>query len=437
MSDLAISVKNLEKVYRLYDKPVDRLKESLSITHKQYHREHYALSNINFDVKKGETIGIIGTNGSGKSTLLKIITGVLNATKGNVEIKGRVSALLELGAGFNPEFTGIENIYLNGTMMGYTKEEISQRVESIVEFADIGEFVNQPVKTYSSGMFARLAFAVAINIDPDILIVDEALSVGDIFFQNKCFKKFEELQKKDTTILFVSHDMSSIKQMCSRVLWIEKGKQIAFDDKEVVCGMYLNEQISSMNKENKGMIKDTNGECKLTVSNEKKSYPRISMQNNSILSKDAEIISFFITDQENVITNQLDIGKEYNVHLVMKSNVDISNLILGFNFENNKGISIVGTNTYISKVDLNCKQGDIMECIFRFKLPKLMKGEYIFDAAIARGTQEVHTNISWVRGCYKVEINNEGYNISLLDVDSEVDIKKIEEDNIIIYENIG
>lgn len=201
MSEVAIRVDDVSKLYKLYDKPSDRLKESLGLTRKKLYKEHYALHNVSFDVKRGETVGIIGTNGSGKSTILKIITGVLNPSGGHVEIDGRISALLELGAGFNMEYTGIENIYLNGTMIGFSREEIDAKMQDILDFADIGDFVHQPVKTYSSGMFVRLAFAVAINIDPEILIVDEALSVGDVFFQAKCYKKFEDFKKMGKTIL--------------------------------------------------------------------------------------------------------------------------------------------------------------------------------------------------------------------------------------------
>ena len=201
MSDIAIKVDKVSKVYRLYDRQRDRLKDALNLTKKQCYREHFALDKLDFEIKKGETVGIIGTNGSGKSTILKIITGVLNPTDGEVTVDGRISALLELGAGFNMEYTGIENVYLNGTMIGFTKEEIDERLQDILDFADIGDFVNQPVKTYSSGMFVRLAFAVAINIDPEILIVDEALSVGDVFFQSKCYHKFEEFKKMGKTIL--------------------------------------------------------------------------------------------------------------------------------------------------------------------------------------------------------------------------------------------
>ena len=195
MAEIAISVEHLDKMYKLYDKPMDRLKESLGLTRKKKYREHYALRDVSFDVHRGETVGIIGTNGSGKSTILKIITGVLNPTAGEVRVNGRISALLELGAGFNMEYSGLENVYLNGTMIGFSKEEIDAKLDAILSFADIGDFIHQPVKTYSSGMFVRLAFAVAINIDPEILIVDEALSVGDVFFQAKCYRKFEEFKK--------------------------------------------------------------------------------------------------------------------------------------------------------------------------------------------------------------------------------------------------
>lgn len=193
LKNSAISVKDVTKIYRLYEKPIDRLKEAMSITHKNYHRDFYALNGISFDVNKGETVGIIGTNGSGKSTILKIITGVLTPTTGEVEVDGVISALLELGAGFNMDYTGIENIFMNGTMMGFSRKEMEAKLQDILEFADIGDFVYQPVKTYSSGMFVRLAFALAINVEPEILIVDEALSVGDVFFQAKCYRRMEEI----------------------------------------------------------------------------------------------------------------------------------------------------------------------------------------------------------------------------------------------------
>lgn len=235
-----IRISNVTKTYNLYDKPADRLKEALSVTKKIYHREHHALNNVTLEIRKGESVGIVGTNGAGKSTLLKMITGVLKPTKGTIAVNGKISALLELGAGFNMEYTGIQNIYLNGTMMGYKKEEIKQRVPAIVEFADIGSFVEQPVKTYSSGMFARLAFAVAINVEPEILIVDEALSVGDTRFQVKCIDKMKELKEKGTTILFVSHATEQIKRFCSRAIWMEHGAVKMDGESSQIVDVYEN-----------------------------------------------------------------------------------------------------------------------------------------------------------------------------------------------------
>lgn len=239
MNDAIIKIENLSKVYKLYDKPIDRLKEALCLTKKNYHNEYYALNNISFNIEKGEILGILGTNGSGKSTLLKIITGVLSPSEGEITTNGSISALLELGAGFNPEYTGTENIYLYGTMMGKSREEIDSEVKGILDFADIGDFIYQPVKTYSSGMFARLAFSVAINVNPDILIVDEILSVGDQKFQIKCLKKMKEMMNNGTTVLFVAHDITVIKRFCTKVVWLDKGKVIDIGDVDRITDNYM------------------------------------------------------------------------------------------------------------------------------------------------------------------------------------------------------
>jgi len=234
-SQNVIEVHNLTKVYHLYDKPQDRLKEALNPFGKKYHHDFYALHDVSLSIKKGETVGIIGKNGAGKSTLLKIITGVLTPSNGEVKVDGKIASLLELGAGFNPEMTGYENIYLNGTLMGFSTEEIDEKIDAILEFAGIGEFIHQPVKMYSSGMFARLAFSVSINVEPDILIVDEALSVGDIAFQMKCFKKFQEFQEEGRTILFVTHALDTVIRYCNRGLVIDQGRVVVDSDaKEAV-----------------------------------------------------------------------------------------------------------------------------------------------------------------------------------------------------------
>ena len=256
MNNIAIKVNHLSKVYKLYGKPIDRLKESLHPLRKRYHKEFYALNDVSFEIKKGETVGIIGKNGAGKSTLLKIITGVLTPSSGHVHVNGRIASLLELGAGFNPEYTGIENIYLQGTLMGYSKEEMDVKIDEILAFADIGDFVYQPVKSYSSGMFARLAFSVAINVDPDILIVDEALSVGDMLFQVKCINRMKVMMERGITVLFVSHDTHSIKTLCKKAIWIENGCLKEYGDAGIVSNKYIENQhldINSCLNEEKGV----------------------------------------------------------------------------------------------------------------------------------------------------------------------------------------
>jgi len=247
-SDIAIRVDNLSKAYKLYDNPVDRLKESIHPFRKKYHRDFYALNNIAFEVKKGESVGIIGKNGSGKSTLLKILTGVLTPTTGRVTVNGKVSSLLELGAGFNFEMTGIENVYFNGTVMGFSKQEMDAKLDVILSFADIGDFIYQPVRTYSSGMFIRLAFAAAISIDPEILIVDEALAVGDMAFQTKCLLKIQDLRKSGVTIVLVSHDTMQVNRVCNRAILLDKGDIKRMGNSEEVVEQYIAENTVQQNQ---------------------------------------------------------------------------------------------------------------------------------------------------------------------------------------------
>lgn len=262
--DTIISIDHISKVYSLYEKPVDRMKEALSIRRKKYHNDHVVLDDFNLKIKRGESVGIVGRNGAGKSTLLKMITGVVTPTSGTITTNGKIAALLELGAGFNGEYTGRKNIYLNGRMMGYTHAQMDQRVDSIIEFADIGDFIDQPVKTYSSGMFARLAFAVSINVEPDILIVDEVLSVGDTRFQIKCIQKMKELKEKGTTILFVSHAIEQIKQFCGRAIWMKDGKIELDGEASEVVDIYESymktgldvKELLNIKEENNGKLPD-------------------------------------------------------------------------------------------------------------------------------------------------------------------------------------
>lgn len=237
--ECVIKVDHVSKVYKIYDDPKDRFKEAMGIGKKQYHKDYYALRDLSFYVGRGQIVGIVGRNGSGKSTILKILTGVLNQSSGNIELNGKVAALLELGTGFNMEYSGMKNIYLNAAMMRVSKEEIEKKIPEILAFADIGDYIHQPVKTYSSGMFVRLAFAVAINVDPDILIVDEALAVGDARFQLKCMDKFTEFVERGKTILFVTHDVNSVKRFCNRAIWLDRGKLIMDGNTDEVTDHYL------------------------------------------------------------------------------------------------------------------------------------------------------------------------------------------------------
>ena len=360
-TETVISINHVSKVYKLFEKPMDRLKESLSLTHKNYHTDHFALEDISLEVHKGECVGIIGTNGSGKSTLLKIVTGVLNPTSGNVELKGRVSAILELGAGFNMEYTGIENIFLNGTMLGYTEEEMKAKLDDIIAFAEIGDFINQPVKTYSSGMFARLAFAVAINVDPDILIVDEALSVGDIFFQSKCYRKFNDLKEAGKTILFVSHDMGSVIKYCERCLLINKGKQVMVGKSSEAVDVYkkiLANQYDDETKEEEETEESaeqteerTEADASGAVSAEKpkKGLWRERLIANAQLveygDKAAEIVDFAIIDHKGMIPSSVDKNQRFRIKMKIKFHETMEHPIFAFSIKDRKGTEITGTNT--------------------------------------------------------------------------------------------
>lgn len=439
MKKTIIKVKNLSKVYRLYDKSIDRLKEAFSIKKNKYHRDYYALENINFEVYKGEIFGIIGSNGSGKSTLLKLLTGILSPSDGDVEVKGKISALLELGAGFNPEYTGIENIYLNGLMSGFSKKEVDAKIEEIIGFAEIGDFINQPVKTYSSGMFARLAFSVAINIEPEILIIDEALSVGDLFFQNKCFRKFEELIKKGVTILFVSHDISTMKLMCNRTLWIEKGKMKALDTSENVCNEYMDYQRILMNNNvDKEKFVDKKDQIQIcTIENlGHVDFPKIKAQNTRFDDSGLDILSCCVVDDQNNITYVLQTSRKYTTRVLIQFNRNIENVIVGFVFENSKGLPIFDINNYIStEKTFKGEKDSLIEIEFSYILPKIMKGNYIISVAVADGTQTNHVMLTWLHGIFSVSVINNGYNSSFIEIDSSVNVISKNKDTINIYDS--
>lgn len=383
MGNYAIEVKNVKKVYKLYDKPSLRIKEAFSIKGKKYHKEFHALEDISINVKQGEMLGVIGKNGAGKSTLLKIITGVLTPTSGSVTINGKISALLELGAGFNPEYTGVENIYLNGSMMGFSKEEIDQKLDSIIEFADIGDFIYQPVKSYSSGMFARLAFAVSINVEPDVLIVDEALSVGDVFFQAKCYKKLNDLKNSGKTILFVTHDMGSVLKYCNRAILIndgviaEEGDPAKIIDiyKKVLVGQYDVEEEHNEQEDNEVRIKESPNHNEETT--RWKDYMLINPNYQVYGDNRAEIVDFGIFGQDNQINNNISKMEKFSIKMKVKFNETIENPIFAFSIKDTKGTEITGTNTIIENVETGTvKAGQTITIEFKQKMI-IQGGQYL------------------------------------------------------------
>ena len=424
--EYAIRVKNVTKRYKLFEKNGDRVRDALGLCgKKKLYKDHFALKDVSFDIRKGETVGIIGVNGAGKSTILKIITGVLNPTEGEVEINGRISALLELGAGFNTDYTGLQNIYLNGTMMGFTKEEVDSRLDAILEFADIGDFINQPVKTYSSGMFVRLAFAVAINIDPEILIVDEALSVGDVFFQNKCFHKFEEFRKAGKTILFVSHDLGSIRKYCDRTVLLDHGVKIEEGEtpavvdafKRVLVGQYepKDDEKEIIDASEPITPEDHNGEWK----------------SNYVLNPDcdcygdlkAEIIDFAVIDSRGKYTNVLVKGEPFQIKVKIRANEDLEDPISSYTIKTLKGTDITGTNTKFEHHDIGpMKAGEERVITFTQDM-NLQGGQYLLSLGCTRYVSDELRVYNRLYDIINLSIVSEKNTVGYYDMNSKIEIE--------------
>lgn len=439
-NEYAIQVQDVSKIYKLYDKPIDRLKESLSLTHKNYHKDFFALSDISFNVKKGETVGIIGTNGSGKSTILKIITGVLTPTSGQVRVSGVISALLELGAGFNMDYTGIENIYMNGTMMGFSKKQMDEKLPDILEFADIGDFVYQPVKTYSSGMFVRLAFALSINVEPEILIVDEALSVGDVFFQSKCYRRMEEIRKNGTTILMVTHDMGSVIKYCDRVVLLNKGHYVAEGAPGKMVDLYkkilanqmddLEEELLEMNDFSGGMdeedsIKNTapaeQAEAKLVHSGLMKDKITINPNRTEYGNGKAEIYDLGMFDERGNLTNLLLKGEYFTIKEKIRFHDSIQAPIFTYTIKDKKGADLTGTNTMFEGAEIRpVKNGDEYEVNFRQKMT-LQGGEYLLSMSCTGFEQGEHTVYHRLYDVANITVISNKNTVGVYDMESEVE----------------
>lgn len=417
-SEISIKVENLSKCYQIYEQPRDRLKQFLmphlqraaGQSPKQYFREFWALKDVSFEVRKGETVGIIGRNGSGKSTLLQMICGTLQPTSGSVRTFGRIAALLELGSGFNPEFSGRENVYMNAGILGLSKTEIDARYDAILEFAEIGEFIEQPVKTYSSGMYVRLAFAVIANVDADILIIDEALAVGDIFFTQKCMRFLAEFKKRGT-ILFVTHDTNSVMSLCERAVWLQAGGRKAYSDSKSVCQSYLAEYYASSGSA------QTVSESKVSPVRTAEDYRDIRQDfiNSSVIRNDLEVFRFSNDGEKFGLSKAhvLDVflGSEQGdpiswfvggelVSLVVKIHAEIllDQPIVGFLVKDKNGQHLFGDNTYLTYVDDDVKiEGGVdFTAIFKFRMPMMPAGDYTIGVAVANGTQDNHVIHSWV-----------------------------------------
>lgn len=389
MSNVAIEVNNLTKTYKLYENNKRRIIEGLFPKAKPHHKEFNALDGVSFSIKKGEIVGIIGVNGSGKSTLLKIITGVLNPSNGQVFVDGRISALLELGAGFNPEYTGIENIYLNGTLHGITRDEMSKRIDDIASFADIGDFINQPVKNYSSGMFVRLAFAVAVYSDPDILIVDEALAVGDAAFQAKCMARMNQIMKSGATVLFVTHDMNTVKRLCQRCIYLEHGKKIMEGPAEEIADVYLRRIRESMNEEhlkienqNESIPSSNNGESAI------KSYERVQehgmIENKGFMERtkcfkegtgDVEFINLELLNENGNKSKVFAFDEKMTIRMTLRSNFDGA-FGVAYHIRDDKNMEILGTSTTREGFGyINAKKDEVFVVEMKTRLP-LIEGNY-------------------------------------------------------------
>lgn len=441
-AEYAIEIKDVTKIYRLYDKPIDRLKESLNIGHKEYHKDFYALSNISFSVEKGQTIGIIGTNGSGKSTILKIITGVLTPTSGQVKVDGTISALLELGAGFNMDYTGIENIYMNGTMMGFSRKEMEAKLQDILEFADIGDFVYQPVKTYSSGMFVRLAFALAINVEPEILIVDEALSVGDVFFQSKCYRRMDEIRKNGTTIVMVTHDMGSIIKYCDKVILLNRGEFIAEGSAGKMVDMYkkilagqmeaLREELAQMSdfSGDKVVLAETGGgEAGEDPASADKTPGSSLMRNKLTVNANreeygdgrAEIFDMGLIDERGNITNLLLKGELFTIKEKIRFNDSIQAPIFTYTIKDKKGNDLTGTNTLFEGTDIKpVKKGDVYKVAFTQKMT-LQGGEYLLSMSCTGFENGEHVVYHRLYDVVNITVISNKNTVGVYDMEPEVE----------------
>jgi lipopolysaccharide transport system ATP-binding protein len=414
--DTVISVRNLTKTYRMFSHPGDRLKQAMTFGSCKYHTAFTALDHVSFDVTRGETIGVIGRNGSGKSTLLQIVCGVLKPTLGVVHTQGKLAALLELGAGFNPEFTGRENIYFQAALMGLSEHEINDRFDRIVEFADIGDFLDRQVRTYSSGMFVRLAFSVNAHMDSDILIIDEALSVGDVAFVRKCLKYLRDFTKHGT-VLLVSHDLPTLVELCQRLIWIDAGKILKIGPSDEVADHYLKEVTSTVGVSGEKVSSALHKRQSLSRRMSSKRDMRLDFLTGTNLRNDIEVAQYpgatagFGTGEARITEVELCdnrgqplvaiVGGEIAVlKIVCYSEVVIRQALVGFFVKDENDMALFGDNTFITYLgqDKRIEEKTEFTAVFKFRMPILPVGNYSLTVALADGTQSAHVQHHWVSG---------------------------------------
>jgi lipopolysaccharide transport system ATP-binding protein len=418
--EVTIRVDGLSKRYEIYDRPRDRLLQMFMRGRRQYFREFWALRDVSFEIRRGETVGIIGRNGSGKSTLLQLLCGTLNPSAGQLKVHGRVAALLELGAGFNPEFTGRENVFMAAKLLGLTHGQVEERFDSIAAFAEIGEFIEQPVKTYSSGMYVRLAFAVNAHVDADILVIDEALAVGDAFFTQKCMR-FLRTFMETGTVLFVSHDTNSVRSLCTKVLWLDKGTLVEQGDAKTVCEHYLEAFIEA--HQGSGAIsnassKATKNALKSASINQEEEEAgdfRLDLINSTNLRNDLRLFRFDDSasafgrgDARIVSVNFIDKagkpiawivgGEDVILQVKVVAHSDLQSPIIGFFIKDRLGQCLFGDNTWLSYMGspIACRSGQVLSAQFAFRMPRLATGDYSVNVAIADGTQDDHVQHHWI-----------------------------------------
>jgi lipopolysaccharide transport system ATP-binding protein len=426
----AVVLEKVSKLYRLYARPADRLKEALTRGRKRLHEEFWALRDVDLSVPKGATTAFIGVNGSGKSTLLQLVAGILQPSAGTLFVRGRVAALLELGAGFNPEHTGRENVYINGAILGIDHDEMKERMGPILRFADIGDFIDRPVKTYSTGMYVRLAFAVAINVDPEVLLIDEALSVGDMYFQHRCINKINELKARGKTILFVSHDPAFVVTLASQVAWIHEGRLLQYGAPERIVSEYMAMVASRELRERRSaearpvpalvLAPEAGGEGMDDMVESR--IPNVDVRFGN---RDAEILGMALYDEQGQPVNSAAGGQIILIRISVLFRKDVQMPNIGFLIKNRLGLYLTGTNTSMEGSSIPPQsRGSICNAEFRLQLPFLSAGNYSFTLAIADGTVEDYAMCDWIENAFVLEVIPPKMVHGLLRIPCEVQVKR-------------